>query len=158
MADFSPLHNSPYFDVREFVDRRTWQALGPKAASLIYPPLVRVSDRLRELSGAPITVNNWHFRKPGQPLYDSSGFRAVWDKTGGNLSQHRRGFAADFKSRVYTPAQLLSIIMDNAAEFLELGLTTVEDLQFTPGWLHCDCRVLIGEWADLAEPFLIVRP
>lgn len=157
MPDF-PLHSSPFFDVREFVDRRTWQALGPKAASMVDVRIVRAADLLRKLAAVPITVNNWHFRKPGQPLFDSSGFRAIWDVTGGTLSQHRRGCAADFKSAAFSPAQLRRIILDNAAEFKAAGLTTMEDLEFTRTWLHCDVRTLVDEWADLAEPFLIVRP
>lgn len=157
MPEF-PLHGSAYFDVREFVDERTWRALGgAKAASMIDPRIVRIADRLRELAG-PIVVNNWHYAKPGQKVYRSSGFRAVWDKTGGDLSQHRRGGAADFKSKTLPPPALHALILSHADEFRALGLTCMEDLAFTPTWLHCDCRELVGEWKDFAKPFLIVRP
>lgn len=134
MPEF-PIHGSPFFDVREFVDPRTWQLRGIKAAELIDPKIVAICDILREHAG-PLIVNNWHNK--GQ--YKSSGFRAVWDNTGGVLSQHRCGRAADVKSKKYKPGQLLSIIMQHKAEFMVAGLTCIESLQFTPTWLHLDCR------------------
>lgn len=134
MPEF-PIHGSKYFDVREFVDNRTWQLRGIKAAELIDPKIVAVCDLLREHAG-PLTVNNWHTKGK----YKSSGFRAVWDNTGGVLSQHRCGRAADVKSKKYKPGQLLSIIMQHKAEFMAAGLTCIESLQFTPTWLHLDCR------------------
>lgn len=155
MTEF-PLHNSPYFDVREFVDERTWRALGEMSASLIDPMIVRVFDLLREAAG-PIVVNNWHRKRHGT-VFDSSGFRAVWDKTGGQLSQHRCGRAGDAKSTRYTPAQLYQIILNRQDEFLAAGLTTIEDLKHTPTWLHLDCRPLVGVWKEFAKPFLIVTP
>lgn len=157
MPEF-PIYDSPYFDVREWVDEKTWTELGEKAASMVDARIVRVGDRLRQLAGVPLVVNNWHYRRPGQRLYRSSGFRAVWDKTGGKLSQHRRGGAADFKSSQLTPAALRGIILANAAEFQALGLTTLEDLAYTPTWLHCDVRPLVADWAQRANPFLTVQP
>jgi len=152
-----PLHSSKYFDVREWVDQRTWNSLGVKAAWMIDPRIVRVADLLREKLGAPIQVNNWHYRREGQPLFDSSGFRSIWDQTGGKLSQHRAGRAVDMRSAGITPMALHNIIMAHKAEFLAAGLTTMEDVKFTPSWLHCDCRPLIPGVAP-ENDFLIVRP
>lgn len=135
-----PIHGSPYFDCREFVDARTWSILGPKCAFLIDPKVVRVSDLIRELAGAAVKINNWHYRKRGQQLYDSSGFRAIWDNTGGSLSQHRCGRAADYKVTGFSPSLLLILIQRNKERFLEAGLTTIENLDATPTWLHGDVR------------------
>lgn len=157
MPEF-PIYDSEYFDVREWVDQKTWETLGPEAASMIDPRIVAVADQLRIHTDAPIIINNWHSRRAGEKLFDSSGFRAVWDKTGGKLSQHRRGAAADLKSRKYTPGQMLQIIKDHAGVYQELGLTTVENLQYTPTWLHCDVRILTRRWAAIARPFFIVDP
>lgn len=134
MPEF-PIHGSKYFDVREWVDQRTWSIMGVGAAQLIDPTIIRVFDLLREKSG-PIKVNDWH--TGGR--FKASGFRAIWEKTGGQLSQHRCGRAADVKSKKYKPGQLLSIIMQHKAEFMAAGLTCIESLQFTPTWLHLDCR------------------
>jgi hypothetical protein len=152
-----PIHGSPYFDVREFVDRRTWNVLNVQSAMLIDPQIVLIADALRELAG-PLTVNNWHFRGPGQRLFDSSGFRARWDATGGLLSQHRCGRAADFKSNRYAPGGLLKLVLQNADKFRALGLTTIEEVRHTPTWLHLDCRPRVpGFWPD-DQPFRIVSP
>ena len=139
MPEF-PIHGSPWFDCREFVDSRTWSILGPKCAFLLDSKIVRVCDLLRELSGAAVKINNWHYAKRGQQVYNSSGFRAIWDGTGGSLSQHRCGRAADCKASGYSPSLLMTLINNNKAAFLEAGLTTVENLQFTPTWLHLDVR------------------
>lgn len=149
-----PIHGSKHFDIVEFVDRRTWQALGFKAACLIDPKIVRVCDLLREKTGKAVWVNNW-FLKGGK--FDSSGYRAIWDPEGGSLSQHRCGRAADVKVSGMTPAEVLKVIMDNAAEFEAAGLTTIENIKFTRSWVHLDCRPRVDGWHPKTG-FLIVDP
>jgi hypothetical protein len=149
MPDY-PIHGSKHFDLREFVDARTWNVLGVKAAWLIDPKIVAICDLLREKSGAPVTVNNWHTAGG----YDSSGYRAIWDNTGGKLSQHRCGRAADVKVKGLIPLRVFQLIQANRAEFEAAGLTTMEDLRFTPTWTHLDCRPRLEEKAGI----LIVKP
>lgn len=131
-----PIHGSPWFDVREWVDERTWRLLGANSAYLVDPKIIRVADLLRTLAGSPIVVNSWSWGGK----YVASGFRAVWEQTGGVLSQHRCGRAGDFKSNSLSPTRLYRIITANKDEFIAAGLSTVENLDFTPGWLHCDVR------------------
>lgn len=134
-----PLHGSLYFDVREFVDSRTFDVLGKNAAWLIDPKIVRVCDLLRELSGRPVTVNNWHFAKSGT-IYKASGFRAIWEKVGGQLSQHRCGRAADVKVKGMKPSEVLVLISKNKDAFMAAGLTAIEGIKHTPTWVHLDTR------------------
>ena len=155
MIDY-PIHGSKYFDVREFVDPITWNVLGVKSAWLIDPKIVRVADLLREKSGVAVVVNNWHFKKNGQP-FKSSGFRAIWDPTGGRLSQHRAGRAADFKVKGFSPSQIHILIQANKEDFRAAGLTTMENVSFTPTWIHCDCRPIIPG-IQPENGFLIVDP
>ena len=150
-----PIHGSKYFDVREWVDRRTWEALGPKAAWLVDPKIIAVFDLLRELAGVPVTVNNWHFERGG--LFDSSGYRAIWDTTGGRLSQHRSGRAGDAKIKGMEGNGILQIVNANKEAFLKAGLTTVENTLFTKTWLHLDVRPKI-QGANPEDGFLIVDP
>lgn len=151
-----PIHNSPYFDVREWVDKKTYNILGFTAQWMIDPKIVLVADMIRTLTGKPVTVNNWHFENP-RTVYQSSGFRAVWDKTGGQLSQHRTGRAADLKVKGWTPKQVQNLIYEHSAAFIDAGLTTMESLDFTATWLHCDVRPRLGEIVE-GRPFLIVSP
>lgn len=157
MAPKYPVHSSPYFDIREFVDERTWRIMGRKSQWLIDPKIVRVADLLRQMSGVPVTVNNWFFARPGESVYDSSGFRAVWDETGGDLSQHRCGRAADFKVRGFSPGAVHILVLANSLEFEAAGLTTMESLEFTKTWSHLDVRAKI-EGVHPEFGFLIVKP
>lgn len=148
------LHSSKWFDIVEFVDKRTWRALNFKAACLIDPKIVRVCDLLREKSGKAVIVNNW-FMNGGK--YDSSGYRAPWDATGGKLSQHRRGCAADVKVSGLNPKSVFELVMDNRIEFEVCGLTTMEHLDFTPTWNHLDTRPRVDGWHQKTG-FLLVKP
>ncbi len=158
MPEF-PIHGSKYFDVREFVHPRTWEELKQSAARcewMIDPKTVRCCDLIRSLSGLPVIVNNWHYWQPksGKPKYVSSGLRAKWDTTGAAYSQHRLGRAADVKIAGWTPAQIYRLILDNKAAFITAGLTTIEDLESTPTWLHLDCRPRL----EGSPEILIIQP
>lgn len=148
-----PIHGSKWFDVREFVDLRTWNTLRERAACLIDPRIVRICDLVRDTTQRPVIVNNWHRGGP----YDSSGFRSIWDNTGGKLSQHRTGRAADLKVSGLTPLAVWQIINAHRAEFAAVGLTTIEDIKYTPTWLHLDCRPKIEGWHP-DTGFLFVKP
>jgi hypothetical protein len=152
-----PIHGSKYFDVREFVDSQTWNALGASAAWLIDPAIVRVADLLRELADAPVKINNWHYAKRGEHAYRSSGFRRKSDPTGAAYSQHRCGRAADFKVSGFSPSLVHILVEQNREAFLRAGLTTLEALAFTPTWVHCDVRPRI-EGIHPENNFLFVSP
>jgi len=139
MAEY-PIHDSKYFDVREFVDEATWKTLGIRAQWLVDPKIVRVVDLLREKTGVPGYINTWHLSKtPFHIRFKSSGYRRRKDTTGAEYSQHRFGRATDYKAPGFTPAMLLHVINSSAAEFEAAGLTRMEDIKFTPTWLHMDC-------------------
>lgn len=152
-----PIHGSKWFVIQEWVDRATWNALGVAAAWMIDPAIVRVCDLLRELAGVPVTVNNWHYWKRGQPLYLSSGYRSKFDRTGAAYSQHRCGRAADVKVSGFSPSLVVELIQKNAAEFEAAGLTTIENVAFTKTWTHLDVRPRI-ENLHPEHGFLIVDP
>lgn len=148
-----PIHGSKYFDIREFVDEKTWRILGIKAACLIDPAIVRVADLLRLKVGVPVYVNTWH--TGGE--FSQSGFRPKWSRVGGDLSQHRCGRAVDVKVSGMTPKAVHGVIMAHSEEFEAAGLTTLENLKDTPTWSHLDCRPKIPGWHQ-DSGFLIVRP
>lgn len=149
-----PMHVSKYFDVREWVSPRTWEELKQSPARcewMIDKSASKCADLIRELSGVQCIINNWHFYRPGpgKHKYVSSGFRAKWDTTGAAYSQHRRGCAFDIKPEGWNPKRSLELIMDNKALFVEAGLTCIEDISYTPTWLHCDCRPRLAGMADI---------
>lgn len=148
MAQYS-IHQSLFFDVREFVDEKAWDALGEKSAWLIDPKIVRIADLVRQLSNSAVTINNWH----SGGNYKSSGYRGIWDSTGATMSQHRCGRAADLKVKGFSPVQVLHLIMANKSAFISEGLTVIEDVADTPTWLHVDCRPRLDDTS-----ILIVKP
>lgn len=67
------------------------------------------------------------------------------------LSQHIGGStnAGDYnviitfkggKKLVKNSSEIFDIIIKHSAQFMEAGLTTLEDKAMTPGWTHADCR------------------
>ena len=57
---------------------------------------------------------------------------------GAKLSQHKFGRAIDIVVEGYTGKQLRDLVVKNKADFLKIGMTTIE--QGTEPWLHVDCR------------------
>ena len=153
MPEF-PIHGSKYFDVREFVDQKTWAMLGVKSAWCVDPKIVAVCDLLREKVGVPVKINTWHYAKRGQKSFIDSGFRAKWSGVGGVLSQHRMGRAADVKVDGMSTYQIQLIIIKHEQEFLAAGLTTMENMEYTPTWCHLDCRPRLQETSGV----IVVNP
>lgn len=122
---------------------------GEKSLMFIDERLIALLDFTRQFFGKPITINNWHL-KGG--TYQESGFRTPTTKTGAPLSQHRFGRAADIKVEGMSPFDVYNEILHNEKAFMELGLTTMEDIAHTPTWNHLDIRYQ-GE-----DKIVIVKP
>ena len=97
-------------------------------------------------------ANNWHTGGP----YSERGYRIPTTKTGAKFSQHKLSKAIDLSSDKYTPAQILEAMRANFDKFKELGILTVENLEFTPTWLHMDCRQPLSTYPK--NDFFIVDP
>ena len=86
-----------YFDIRELVDKQTFERFGEKAWMFFDPRLLETILFIREALDKPITANNWSF---GGNL-SQRGLRTnlsplVRNKRGLYLSAHRQGMALDF--------------------------------------------------------------
>lgn len=125
-----------HFKIQELVPPSIYNFWGERSIYFLDNKMVKVLDFLRELTGKPITVNNWH--EGGQR--DEAGFRLPDTATGGRLSQHKFGRAADPKVEDMTPGEVYELIIKNEKQFMNLGLTTVEDIKYTPTWIHFDTR------------------
>lgn len=128
---------STNFQLTEFIDKKTFQKWGDASIWFIDPRIIQVAQFIRERHGVPVTINNWS--SGGQ--YQYSGF----DPPGGyrkatSLSQHRFGRAIDLKFSGITIEEAYKDIMDSQDLYMKVGLTTVENIIYTPTWLHCDIR------------------
>lgn len=127
---------SSNFHLEEFIPKEVYDQYGPSSIWFIDPVLIDLMQKLREDLGRSITINNWKWGGPR----NYSGFRPMSYEKGGKLSQHRFGRACDFLVKDIAPIEVYEFIMEREQDYLPLGLTTIEDVRFTPTWNHIDIR------------------
>lgn len=140
---------SKNFIIQEFVPKQTFEHFGESSVWLIDPKLINLMQQIRDYFGKSITINNWHsggnFNYRG---FRDDSFYYQWDnnlsayksKSKGKFSQHRMGRAVDFNIDGITPDEVRAEFMKNESQWLEMGLTTIEDGKFAPTWVHLDIR------------------
>jgi len=142
------------FVIQEFIPPQIYSMFGGGERCLWYIDrrIILATQLLRDILGSPLTANNWHTGGP----YSERGYRIPNTKTGAKFSQHKFGRAVDLSSDKYTPAQMLEAMRANFDKFKEIGILTVENLEFTPTWLHMDCRQPLSNYPK--NDFFIVDP
>lgn len=121
------------FEIRELVAPEIYEARGERAWELLNPLSLMTLQTLRDELG-PIIVNNWHNGGP----YKESGLRLFSTGTGAVYSVHKYGGANDCKFLRCTPQEAYKFVLDNQQAFPYL--TTLENIEFTPTWMHYDTR------------------
>lgn len=130
------------FSLDELVDKPTYDAFGAGALRFIDMRIVSVAQRIRQIVGRSVTINNWWHGGP----YSLSGLRPFDAAIGAKFSQHKFGRALDLKVAGMSSAEMAHLVQNNWAPLSTLGLTTIEDPAFTVStrgghdWLHIDCR------------------
>jgi hypothetical protein len=140
-----------YFALNEVVYPGAIQARGEQAWQLMDERILRGADWLREKFG-PCTING-KFNGKG---FSESGLRDPFTTTGSKFSQHKFGRALDLKFHKVTCKEVYDYIIRNPGEARDNGITTVEDINYTGSWLHCDCRLLPESFPD--NGILVVKP
>lgn len=136
------------FYLDELVPKSILDARGERAIQLLDMRIIQAAQFIREQLGETIYVNNWF---NGGNL-DECGLRTFNTKTGAVWSQHKFGRALDLHSSAGVK-RMYEVVKDNEKTLIaDQLLTTVEDISFTPTWLHIDCR-----WTGL-DKLLIVQP
>ena len=136
-----------HFTIKELVDKKTYEMFGERSLMFFQPNALKMIDGVREFLDVPLIINDWEFG--GQ--YQFSGYRAKWVEIGGTYSQHRLGCAFDLKPKGMTITEAYNkIIADKDNELVNL-ITTIENISFTPTWLHIDCR-------NIEDRIMIVKP
>lgn len=139
---------STHFDLREFVPKATHDRWGDKSLRFIDPRLFAIAQALRDEYG-PLEINDWHLGG-GHQL---RGYRPPDCTTGGKESAHKRGMAIDVQFDEETPAQVYAAILANKSKWTAMGVTTMEDVNDTPTWLH----IAVENWGKPGE-IVIVNP
>ena len=135
---------SANFSLSEFIDKDTYRRFGTSSIWFIDQRIISIAQLLRDRVGLPITING------GQ--YNLSGFRPPSTKIGASLSQHRFGRAIDVKVKGMTPKEVSEEIIENFEIYKKVGLTTMENVEFTKSWNHLDCRWTNQETLKIVNP------
>lgn len=124
------------FRLEELVPKEIFRLFGDQSISFIDPIAFRVLLHFRKTFGSTY-VNTWVFGGDRQ----FAGYRPPDCEIGAKYSQHKRGAAFDPVAKNYTAAETYEEILINSAEWMDLGLTTVENIEHTPTWNHLDTRI-----------------
>lgn len=150
---------SENFDVREFVPKHIWEKFKDKSAWFVNAKIIRIAEFYKsyfttyyknklgsdKVKTVAISVNNWHIGGSQQ----WRGLRTAQCDQGAENSQHRYMNAFDCEifivmtngDRVEVDyKEIHKVIQANEAQFLIIGVTTIEDVSIASGWLHSDCR------------------
>ncbi len=122
------------FYLTEFIPKEIYEIFGDKSIWFLDPRLPIVAQKIRDLCGKPITINNWH--SGGQNNY--CGFRQRACNVGAENSQHRFGRGLDLHIEGMNTEEERQFIRDYFMVLNPLGLTTIE--RDTPTWTHIDLR------------------
>ena len=123
------------FSTQEFVPQHIYEIYGDKSIWFIDYDLVKFAQALRDFVMKPITINNW----ASGGSYQYRGFRPSDCKEGAALSQHRFGRAIDLSVDGMFIAEVAEIVISRR-EVWWPQITTMENVQYTPTWLHVDKR------------------
>lgn len=109
---------------------------------------LRAIDALRDKFG-PLLINGRG--------YTESGLRRPDTKTGAKFSMHKVGKAFDLKplQKGVTVRMMYDWIMANQAEAYAMEIRRVEDIQYTPTWLHIDSK---DTGKDNVGKIVVVKP
>lgn len=138
------------FIIQEFVPRIIWNKYGDRSVMFVDPKVIDLAQLYREYFGVPVRVNDWWL---GGRL-QQRGYRVPNTQTGALYSQHKRGAAFDCNIEGYTAREVYNEIRANQDYFMEFGLTTLENVDHTPTWIHSDIRT----WPDQGDKLVIVNP
>ena len=124
------MYSPEYFNIKELVPRRVYEARGERAWELLDDRLLITLDELRRAFGS-ITVNNWH--KGGTREW--SGLRTIDSPYGTEFSQHRFGRAADGLFNHANVEDVRNTILESPDLF-----PLINSVELDTSWLHIDCR------------------
>ena len=135
------MYTPKYFDVREFVPPKVYDARGNKAWELIDERILITADQLREAFG-PTIINTWHSDTLKKAYGDRrwSGLRTI-DYYGtftafeNSFSQHKYGRAIDCLLKEFDADMVRQVVLEEPHEF-----PYIQAMELDTSWLHVDCR------------------
>lgn len=117
-----------FFKVQELVSKDLYEMIGDRAILLFDPFVLKALDEIREKWGASILINTWW--KSG--VHSQSGLRELNSKVGAPKSKHKEAIAFDLKTKD------IKKFYDFVTKTPGLNIIRVEDIAFTPSWIHIE--------------------
>lgn len=129
-------YKSKYFKAHEYVPPDIYKRRGDKSFELIDSRVLITMDRLRELLGKPITINNyyWGGDRTQSGLRTRSFYKSDKEYSE-SLSQHKFGRACDFLVKGMTAKEVREFIYDHLDEFPYITF-----IETDISWCHLDVR------------------
>lgn len=146
------------FTIKELVHPYPLEKYGQsKCLQFLDLRIVKAWQWIRSQRGKPIYINVYdRYPNDDYPTFVDRGLRwAGISETGQQTSQHFFGRALD-GDEIGTPAhELYEWVLkeETQKELLKIGVTTIEDVKKTPGWIHLDCR----NWGYKHKNLIIVE-
>ncbi len=137
-----------FFSIKELVDPDTYHKFGDASIQFLRPEALKMLDGVREFLGVPCKVNDWH--QKGQ--FSLSGLRPFTSSVGAPYSAHRFGCAFDLKPIGITIQAAYAKINGAKDDPRVKAIRRIEDISFTPSWLHVDTFEHSG------DRFILVKP
>lgn len=125
------------FYLEEFIPPEYYDVFSKqRLLQLIDGRIIKMAQFLRDRFGRPLYINTW--KDLGD--YSQSGLRTYNSRYYSPTSQHTFGRAIDIKFSDISPKEVFEDIVSNYKEYGDSFITTVEDVEYTPTWIHVDCR------------------
>jgi uncharacterized protein YcbK (DUF882 family) len=130
------MYKCKHFKVQELVPEHIYKKRGAKAIELMDERILITMDKLREMIGKPITVNNWVWG--GNRNWSglrTAGFYSSLQSYENSLSQHKYGRAVDFLVKGMSAVDVRKFIFANKEHFPYITFVETDI-----SWVHIDCR------------------
>lgn len=137
-----------YFRLEEFIPKEVYNRFGDNSIWFVDKRIIDLANFVRSRFGKSMTINNWH---SGGNL-NNRGFRTPDSAVGGQFSQHKFGRAFDFNIAGVTPQEIYKDLLANSSLYIKAGLTTAEDIAYTPNWTHFDIREHKEQGLKIVKP------
>ena len=135
-----------YFKVYELVSKAVYTKYGDAAIMFLDDRLIETLDRIREILGVPMTINDWYWNgKNQQRGLRENICQLVSSKTKSNtlyLSRHIFGRAFDAVSSKMSAEEMRQKIEKNKDK-LPYSIR-IESKKSAPTWLHVDLNITNG--------------
>jgi hypothetical protein len=124
-----------HFNLKELINPNIYERYGDHAWKFLNPLILSSIDALREAIDSPIIINDWQWGGN----YKDSGMREVDSSVGASYSMHKFGNAMDLKFPESSVDIVYDYILDNQEYWYDIGIRRIENIKYTPTWVHIDC-------------------